>query len=221
MLWRKDSMRLLLVRHGNTFGSADKVVWVGARTDLSLVEKGRDQARAVGRALNGVSSRPRAIFSGPLRRTRETAEIIANEIGFPLSEIAGDACLRELDYGKWEGKSSQEIAIAFGPDGLREWEDNTRWPHDAEWSPAESEVKENLKRLAQQLMLDYRDGDDIVLVSSNGIFRMMAREFVPSLQKNKMATGSISVLTLDEAGKAADVHWNISPEQLSLAYQAK
>jgi broad specificity phosphatase PhoE len=214
-------MRLLLVRHGNTFGSGDKVVWVGARTDLALVEKGRDQARAIGRALTRVSSRPRAIFSGPLRRTRETADIIANEIGFPVTEIAGDTCLRELDYGKWEGKSSQEIAIAFGPNGLREWEDNTRWPYDAEWSPAESEVRESVKRLVQRLTASYRDGDDIVLVSSNGIFRMMAREFVPSLQKNKMATGSISVLTLGEAGKAADVHWNISPELLNLAYQAK
>jgi probable phosphoglycerate mutase len=214
-------MRLLLVRHGNTFGAGDKVVWVGARTDLSLVEKGRDQARAVGRALNGVASRPRAIFSGPLRRTRETADIIANEIGFPVTEIAGDTCLRELDYGKWEGKSSQEIAMAFGPDGLREWEDNTRWPDDAEWSPTEREVRASVKLLIQRLMASYGGDADIVLVSSNGIFRMMAREFVPSLQKNKMATGNISVLTLDRNGKATDVHWNITPELLNLAYRAK
>ena len=214
-------MRLLLVRHGNTFGAGDKVVWVGARSDLSLVEKGRDQAHAVGRALNKVSSHPRAIFSGPLRRTRETADIIANEIGFPVTEIAGDASLRELDYGKWEGKSSQEIAMAFGPDGLREWEDNTRWPDDAEWSPTESEVREGVKLLVQRLMASYGGDADIVLVSSNGIFRMMAREFVPSLQKNKMATGNISVLTLDGNGKATDVHWNIAPELLNLAYQAR
>jgi hypothetical protein len=50
---------------------------------------------------------------------------------------------------------------------------------------------------------------------------MMAREFVPSLQKNKMATGNISVLTLDRNGKATDVHWNITPELLNLAYRAK
>jgi broad specificity phosphatase PhoE len=214
-------MRLLLVRHGNTFGAGDKVVWVGARTDLSLVEKGRDQAHAIGRALHKVSSRPRAIFSGPLRRTRETADIIANEIGFPVTEIAGDTCLRELDYGKWEGKSSQEIAMAFGPDGLREWEDNTRWPDDAEWSPTEREVREGVKLLVQRLMASYGGDADIVLVSSNGIFRMMAREFAPSLQKNKMATGNISVLTLDRNGKATDVHWNITPELLNLAYQAR
>jgi broad specificity phosphatase PhoE len=214
-------MRLLLVRHGNTFGTGDKVVWVGARTDLSLVEKGRDQAHAVGRALNKFSSHPRAIFSGPLRRTRETADIIANEIGFPVTEITGDASLRELDYGKWEGKSSQEIAMAFGPDGLREWEDNTRWPDDAEWSPTESEVREGVKLLVQRLMASYGGGADIVLVSSNGIFRMMARELVPSLQKNKMATGNISLLTLDETGNATDLHWNINPGLLNLAYQAK
>ena len=44
-------MLLLLARHGNTFNKGDKIVWVGARTDLPLTAKGREQALALGQAL--------------------------------------------------------------------------------------------------------------------------------------------------------------------------
>ena len=37
--------RLILARHGNTFAPTDKPFWVGARSDLSLVEKGLAQAQ--------------------------------------------------------------------------------------------------------------------------------------------------------------------------------
>ena len=47
-------MLLLLARHGNTFDKGDKVVWVGARTDLPLTAKGREQARALGAGADAV-----------------------------------------------------------------------------------------------------------------------------------------------------------------------
>ena len=48
-------MLLLLARHGNTFEKGDKVVWVGARTDIPLTAKGRDQAAALAAGLQPVS----------------------------------------------------------------------------------------------------------------------------------------------------------------------
>ena len=45
-------MLLLLARHGNTFEPSDKVVWVGARTDLPLTSMGREQAAALGEGLS-------------------------------------------------------------------------------------------------------------------------------------------------------------------------
>ncbi len=40
-------MRILFARHGNTFAPGDNVVCVGRETDLALVERGFEQARAV------------------------------------------------------------------------------------------------------------------------------------------------------------------------------
>ncbi len=75
-------MLLLLARHGNTFEPSDKVVWVGARTDLPLTAKGREQAAALGEGLQPMKSAIKRIVSGPLQRTREHAGIAARALRF-------------------------------------------------------------------------------------------------------------------------------------------
>jgi len=47
-----------------------------------------------------------AVWSSPLRRTRETADPIAHRLGLPVN--TGDALL-EVDFGAWEGKSFAEL----------------------------------------------------------------------------------------------------------------
>ena len=75
-------MKLILVRHGNTFSKGDKVVWVGARSDMPLVEKGVEQAKAVGEALKASGLEPSVIFCGPLKRTTETAQVALSTSGW-------------------------------------------------------------------------------------------------------------------------------------------
>lgn len=74
-------MLLLLARHGNTFEKSDKVVWVGARTDLPLTGKGKEQAQALAAGLQPLASRIKRVIAGPLKRTREHAEIAAGQAG--------------------------------------------------------------------------------------------------------------------------------------------
>ena len=76
-------MLLLLARHGNTFNKGDKVVWVGARTDLPLTVKGREQAQALGEALAPFAPRIKRVVAGPLLRTREQAAIICEALKTP------------------------------------------------------------------------------------------------------------------------------------------
>ena len=106
-------MLLLLARHGNTFNKGDKVVWVGARTDLPLTAKGREQAQALGQALAPFAPRIERVISGPLLRTREHAGI-ATDVAGEKAAIEIDQRLREIDYGLWEAKSSEEIQAMDG-----------------------------------------------------------------------------------------------------------
>ncbi len=106
-------MLLLLARHGNTFEAGDKVVWVGARTDLPLTARGRDQAAALATGLQPFGPRIGRIIAGPLKRTREHADITARGLQLE-APVSIDERLREIDYGLWEGKSTGEIEALGG-----------------------------------------------------------------------------------------------------------
>ncbi len=69
---------LLLARHGNTFAPGQKVVWVGARNDLSLVESGLAQAHVLAEALEKASVKPDAIYAATLKRTTNTHKLCVN-----------------------------------------------------------------------------------------------------------------------------------------------
>ena len=75
-------MKIILARHGNTFGPGDTPVWVGAKEDLPLVEKGCEQSAAVGAYLKSEGLMPDRIISGPLKRTLEGADIVAELTNF-------------------------------------------------------------------------------------------------------------------------------------------
>ena len=66
---------LIIARHGNTFGPDDTPTRVGARTDIPLVEKGREQAKAIGKYLREQEMIPDVVYASKLKRAIETAEI--------------------------------------------------------------------------------------------------------------------------------------------------
>ena len=83
---------LVLVRHGRTVWNRERR-FVG-RSDVSLDEHGRAQARAAGAAIGAVAE----LRTSPLSRARETAALL----GTGLEPTVDDAFV-ELDYGELEG----------------------------------------------------------------------------------------------------------------------
>ena len=120
-------MELILVRHGNTFQSGDKAYWVGAGEDLPLVSTGREQAILLSTAFKKVRFLPQAIYSGPLKRTAEFAEIIINQLQLNTKTII-DHRLNEINYGQWAGLTSQAVCDQFGKTTLENWEQYSKWP---------------------------------------------------------------------------------------------
>lgn len=90
--------QLLVIRHGQTEWS--KTGKHTGRTDIPLTDIGRDEARAAARTLDGWEID--AVYSSPLIRARETAELI----GFDEATI--DDNLVEWDYGIYEGIRTSE-----------------------------------------------------------------------------------------------------------------
>jgi broad specificity phosphatase PhoE len=99
---RLPVMRITLVRHGETVGESS-VRYYGI-TDVALSDTGREQMRCVRAALDG--ARFGAIFTSRLRRSIEAASVIAPGQPSP-TPIAG---FDEVNFGRWEGWSREEIA---------------------------------------------------------------------------------------------------------------
>ncbi|OJY31418.1 MAG: hypothetical protein BGO98_15240 [Myxococcales bacterium 68-20] len=65
-----------------------------------------------------------SIVTSPSARTRTLAEAMARALGLPAPRI--DARLRELDFGRWEGRTWEELERDDGP-AFSEW--MTSWQH--------------------------------------------------------------------------------------------
>jgi probable phosphoglycerate mutase len=109
---------LTLIRHGETDWNRDRRIQ-GA-TDIPLNDTGRSQARATAAVLRerlgGVDRRagvvPATIVSSDLARARETAEIIAAELGLAAPRTYRG--LRERSYGEAEGIDVEEFRARWG-----------------------------------------------------------------------------------------------------------
>ena len=90
-----------LLRHGQTEHTPERRF--SGRNDLPLSRTGRAEAEAAGAraAQLGIE----VVVASPLRRTRETAEIVAAVLGLP---VEFDDDLVELDFGDLEGLTFDE-----------------------------------------------------------------------------------------------------------------
>jgi len=104
---------LILVRHGDT-------AWSGTgrftgHLDVPLSAIGRGQAAALARCLGDRG--PYKVLCSDLRRTRETARVIASAHG---ATPQADSRLREEHLGRWQGLTRDEVATRY-PAGYTRW----------------------------------------------------------------------------------------------------
>lgn len=101
---------LVAVRHGQTaYNVEDRLTTV---TDVELTERGEQQARALGRALDGVPFD--FAHCSPLRRAARTAELALE--GARLSRaLRPDDRLREPDAGPFEGLCFADLRSGSHP----------------------------------------------------------------------------------------------------------
>jgi broad specificity phosphatase PhoE/ribonuclease HI len=92
-----------LLRHGQTEHTPERRF--SGRNELPLSLTGRAEAEAAGERLRDLGVE--VVVASPLRRTRETAEIVAGVLGLP---VAFDRDLVELDFGDLEGLTFDEAA---------------------------------------------------------------------------------------------------------------
>lgn len=185
------SIPLLLVRHGQTEWSRSGRYQ--GRSDPPLIDEGHAQALQIGICARGQGIR--SILTSPLRRARETAEIIAATLGLGAPRV--DPRLIELAYGAWEGLTQAEVRACW-PDQLRQWK---RAPDTAALPGGESlaDLRQRLQQFLQDPEWTAHDGG-VLIVSHAGPIRIALLEAagmsLGMFRKITVATGSLHALTL-------------------------
>lgn len=101
---------IYFVRHGETTWNLQGRMQ--GHLDAPLTARGFTEARRDGAALRGHIERdePYLLVFSPLRRTRETAAIVAEEVGAPrLAGRRSDDRLKEVSWGAWDGLTFDQI----------------------------------------------------------------------------------------------------------------
>lgn len=99
-------MLLYLVRHGETDWNAERRIQGVSETPLNSI--GRAQAEALVSSFRG---RPVvALYTSPLERARQTAEVLGAALGL---EVREEARLAELDQGDLEGMTFDQIEETY------------------------------------------------------------------------------------------------------------
>lgn len=153
--------QIVLVRHGETAWSLTGQHT--GTTDLPLTANGEEQARSVGRALEG--RRFSQVITSPRIRARRTAELI----GYGDQAVV-DPNLAEWDYGAYEGLTSAEIVAERGPWNL--WRDGV--PAGATPGENNAEVQARALKVLARVRADVHAGSDVLLVAHGHILRALA-----------------------------------------------
>lgn len=181
---------LSLIRHGQTdWNAAGRMQ---GSSDIPLNDTGRQQARDAVSLLGGANWD--VIVSSPLKRARETAEIIADALDLQLGRSYD--LLKERDYGDGEGLTAEEID--------ERWE-NSAYP---ELETLDSVVERGLAAL-EQIANDYPDKQ--VIVVCHGTIIRYTLSHLANRGFDHIVNGSIS--TVDRVEGKWSVH-SVNGEEL-------
>jgi broad specificity phosphatase PhoE len=148
---------IVLVRHGETDWNRERRFQ--GHADIPLNDAGRRQARELAELLRaeGLS----AVYTSPLGRARETAEIVAERLELTPIELAA---LREIDVGDWQGLTVDEVRARYPEQASVAW--RSGWPNGETHEELSDRVVPALLDLARQ-----REGERILGVTHAGPIR--------------------------------------------------
>jgi ribonuclease H / adenosylcobalamin/alpha-ribazole phosphatase len=169
---------LILLRHGATDHTLAKAFSGSGGSDPRLNGVGRSQADRAAEWLRHwrslateaqLSDTIAAVHASPLRRCRETAEIVAKRLSVGISV---DDDLAEADFGEWDGLTYLEVQERW-PEEFGAWIEST-----AVAPPGGESIDSVAERAngARQRLLEKYAGQTVVVVSHVTPMKMIIRE---------------------------------------------
>ena len=189
----------LLARHGATQYSLEKRFSGRGGRDVPLAPLGERQAQALAAELAARGGAD-VIVASPLRRTQQTAAIVAQQVKAP---VVLEADFAECSFGEWDGLTFAEVQHRW-PSQVDEWLASTQVAPPGGESFAD--VRERVMRGRRRVAEDY-PGQRVVVVSHVTPIKVLVSLAIDaplrSLFRMELAPCSITTLAWFPDGNAS------------------
>ncbi len=186
---------VLLVRHGLTPTTGVKLP--GRARGLHLSDEGRRQAEAAATRIAKIA-KVVAIYSSPLERARETAQIIAKARNMAVRIERG---LLELDIGKWTGMALKDAGARPEWKAVQQHPSGFRFPNGESFTEMQTRITGAIARMVAR-----HAGRIVVAVShADPIKAAVAHALGTPLdlfQRIMIGTASITAIVYSPSGAA-------------------
>ena len=171
---------LILVRHGES--EWNRAGRIQGQVNTPLTDLGINQAKAIRDYLSGILlNQELEIYTSPLDRALQTAEIIAQGIDHPSSKIIIEERLNDFNVGEISGTFGwDKVAEIFPEQAQLRLQDPMRFHPSGGESGAEFEAR--LRSLLEDLM----DDGTLKLMVSHGIVNKFIRGILKNLSGKEM-----------------------------------
>ena len=186
---------ITFLRHGQARNNVERVL-TGRRPGVPLTEHGVKQAEWAARSLASMDIT--AVYSSPVQRTMQTAEIVARHNSL---EVTSDDRLIEIDMGRFTGMKYDDLIARYGNVFQRFYRD------DAEFAELGvetfSSVRARVLGMAQYVLKRHPDENTLLVTHMDPIKAMLSTvlEVSPDgLHRVIIANGSLNVFPVDGEG---------------------
>ena len=132
---------------------------------MDLSDEGRRQARCLAERL--AEEKLSAVYASPMKRTRDTAAILAEPHRL---EVGVDPGLREIDHGRWEQLTRKDVETRFA-DEYAAWEEDP-FTFAPEGGEAGVSVMARALPVLRSIIVRHRDAT-VAVVSHKATIRLL------------------------------------------------
>ena len=196
---------LILVRHGES--EWNRAGRIQGQVNSPLTDLGINQAKAIRDYLSGILlNQELEIYTSPLDRAIQTAEIIAQGIDYPSRKIIIEERLNDFNVGEISGTFGwDKVAEIFPEQAQLRLQDPMRFHPSGGESGAEFEAR--LRSLLEDLM----DDGTLKLMVSHGIVNKFIRGILKNLSGKEMVELGESQNTIYRLEQGEETEIKIPP----------
>ena len=196
---------LILVRHGES--EWNRAGRIQGQVNSPLTDLGINQAKAIRDYLSEILiNKELKIYTSPLDRALQTAEIIAKGIDYPSRKIIIEERLNDFNLGEISGTFGwDKVAEIFPEQAQLRLQDPMRFHPSGGESGAEFEAR--LRSLLEDLM----DDGTLKLMVSHGIVNKFIRGILKNLSGKEMVKLGESQNTIYRLEQGEETEIKISP----------